>query len=71
METSIRASESPDEAVRSLVANHENCRPSELGNLDGMVDVTALNQIRNPPVGFRYCGYQVTVTADESIEIES
>jgi len=57
--------------VRSLVANHENCRPSELGNLDGVVDVTALNQIRNPPVEFRYCGYQVTVTADESIEIES
>lgn len=67
---SVRASESSTEAVKRLVANHENCSESNLGNLGAVVDVATLDKLRNPPIEFRYCGYEITVTADEIIKIE-
>lgn len=71
MGNSIRPSESPSEAVRRLVAERENCHQSQLGNLDNVVDVDALNQLHNPPIDFHYCGYHLIVIADETIKIES
>jgi hypothetical protein len=71
MGNSLRPSESPSEAVKRLVAERENCHQSQLGNLDDVVDIAALDQLPNPPIKFRYCGYHVVVTADETIKIES
>lgn len=71
MSNPICSSESPSEAVRRLVAEREKCRRFQLGTLDAAVDVAALDELRNPPIEFRYCGYHVTVTADETITIEA
>lgn len=70
MENSIQPSVPPSEAVRLLVAERENCHQSQLGNLDNVVDVAALDQLLKPPIEFRYCGYHVIVTGDKTIKIE-
>jgi hypothetical protein len=70
VEKSIHSSESPSEAVKRLVAEQENCQQSQLGDLDNAVDMDALNQLHNP-IEFHYCGYQIIVTADEAVKIES
>jgi len=71
MRNSVWSSETPSKAVKRLVAERENCDQSQLGTLDMEVDVPDLDQLHNPPIEFRYCGYRITVTADELIKIES
>jgi hypothetical protein len=70
MEDSVHPSESPDEAVKRIVADQEDCHPSELGTLSSVVDVDRLENLVNPPIEFEYCGYELEVQADETIIIE-
>jgi hypothetical protein len=70
MKKSVGPSESPDEAVRRIVANQEQCHPSELGKLSSLIDINRLENLENPPIEFEYCGYELEVQADETIIIE-
>lgn len=66
----IRESEDPSQAVKRIIAGKERCRPSQLGNLDDAVDVNRLEALRDPPIEFHYSGYQVEVTADQTIRTD-
>lgn len=70
MQESVRPSESPDEAVKRIVAEQEDCPPSALGTLSSIVDVDRLENLVHPPIEFEYCGYELEVQADETIIIE-
>lgn len=67
----VQQGESPSAAVKRLVAKREECKVEQLGNLTEAIDVEELNECENQPIEFRYCGYQVTVTEDKTITIES
>lgn len=70
MDNSVRPSESPDEAVKRIVAEQEGCPPSELGRLSPVVDVDRLENLTDPPLEFEYCGYALEIQADGTIIIE-
>lgn len=67
MRESVRLAESPDEAVKRIVAEQEDCSPSALGTLSAVVDVERLENLADPPIEFEYCGYKLEVQADETI----
>ena len=67
---SIPPSESPGKTVKRTVADLEDCHPSDLGTLSAAVDVNRLENLKNPPIEFNYCGYKLKVQADETIIVE-
>ena len=64
----IDAVESPSEAVCSAVAATKGCSPMDIRPLGAIIDPDALDTLltggpKTTEVSFRYCGYNVTVTA--------
>jgi len=58
------------EAIKREVADREQCEPGELGDLRRAVDIERLVEVRNPPIEFTYCGYDVRIDADRKITID-
>lgn len=80
MEERIEPPDSPATAVRRAIADLEQCRRDQLGELASVVDVDELNAILDPPPGsgpgdvetitFEYCGYLVAVRSDGTLAIQ-
>lgn len=80
MEERIDPSHPPATAVRRAIADLEQCRPEQLGNLESVVDIDELNEFVDSPTGsgpdetesivFTYCGYLVAVRNDGTLLIE-
>jgi hypothetical protein len=74
----VQNSETTKTAVKRVIANLEGCPASKLGTLSHCVNITNLNDIvsSNPTpdqkaqsVLFSYCGYEVVVYRDRTIEV--
>lgn len=80
MEERIGTSDSPATAVRRAIADLEQCRREQLGELASVVDVDELNAILDSHAGngtgdvetitFQYCGYLVAVRSDGTLAIQ-
>lgn len=81
MVTNVKSNESASRAVKRLIAQSEDCRPSQLGTLKAVVDVNELaekiesspsdQETCTRPLIFQYCGYSVEVRSDRTISIDS
>lgn len=70
MDADIREYETPSRAVQRTIANQEECATTQLGRLTEAVNVDRLDDLRDPPIEFRYCGYHVEVTADRTVHTD-
>lgn len=70
MQGEIQEDEYPSEAVMRLVAYQEECPVTKLGDLRKSIDVEKFNDYQNLPKEFEYCGYEIAVSADGTIDIE-
>ncbi|MFC4989330.1 HalOD1 output domain-containing protein [Saliphagus infecundisoli] len=80
MERTIPPDTQPSSCIKKLIAELEECDPSQLGDLSTAVDTGELNTLTNPPpnkrteerrsIGFVYCGYQTEVNSDRTLYIE-
>ncbi|GCF16003.1 hypothetical protein Harman_39380 [Haloarcula mannanilytica] len=74
----VRESETVKTAVKRVIAELEDCPMSKLGTINHCVDIDTLNAIGNldinsadepHSISFYYCGYEVVVYNDHTIEI--
>ncbi|MDT3436761.1 HalOD1 output domain-containing protein [Haloarcula sp. 1CSR25-25] len=80
MEREVQHTESVETAVKRVIAEVEECRPTQLGTLQDVIDIEELEELVDSPpqeseehtqsFSFRYCGHPVTVHSDRTIVIK-
>jgi hypothetical protein len=80
MEREVQHMESVETAVKRVIAEVEECRPTQLGTLQDVIDIEELEELVDSPpqeseehtqsFSFRYCGHPVTVHSDRTIVIK-
>lgn len=80
MEREVQHTESVETAVKRVIAEVEECRPTQLGTLQDVIDIEELEELVDSPPQeseehtqsflFRYCGHPVTVHSDRTIVIK-
>jgi len=80
MEHEVQHTESVETAVKRVIAEVEECRPTQLGTLQDVIDIEELEELVDSPpqeseehtqsFSFRYCGHPVTVHSDRTIVIK-
>lgn len=81
MKQVVKPSELASTAVKRVIADLEECKPSQLGTLSQQVNIDELNAIidssphdgeeKPQSITFRYCGYAIEVYSDRTVHISN